>query len=81
MVPAAIPHDPEDETVREVPVAGLWVANKTGTDTGTRCDVGVVRGTSQVCYAVLTRCPAGREFDMVVAMRKVGAVIAQLAGS
>lgn len=82
MVCAAIPHDPEDATVRDLPVAGLWVANKTGTDTGTRCDVGVVRGARQVCYAVLTRCPAGREFDMVVAMREVGAVVArQAAGS
>jgi beta-lactamase class A len=79
MVAAAIPHDPEDSTVRAVPVAGLWVANKTGTDVGMRSDVGVVRGARQVCYAVLTRCSPGREFEMVRAMREVGAVIGRLA--
>jgi beta-lactamase class A len=80
MVPAAIPHDPEDSSVREVPFSGLWVANKTGTDVGTRCDVGVVRGARQVCYAVLTRCEPGREFEMVQAMRDIGAQVALLAG-
>ncbi|GAA1997969.1 serine hydrolase [Catenulispora subtropica] len=79
MVPAAIPHDPEDSSVREVPVAGLWVANKTGTDVGTRCDVGVVRGARQVCYAVVARCEPGREFAMVQAMREIGAQVALLA--
>ena len=79
MVPAAIPHDPEDSSVREVPVHGLWVANKTGTDAGTRCDVGVVRGARQVCYAVLSRCEPGREFEMVLAMRTIGARVAELA--
>ena len=80
MVPALIPHDPEDDAVR--PVAGdrAWVANKTGTDVGTRCDVGVVRGRRQVCYAVLTSCPPGHEFAMVQAMRAVGARVAALAG-
>lgn len=79
MVPAAIPHDPEDSAVRHVPVAGLWVANKTGTDAGTRCDVGVVRGSRQVCYAVLTRCTPGHEFEMVLGMREIGAVVGRLA--
>ncbi|MFL6116938.1 MAG: serine hydrolase [Catenulispora sp.] len=78
MVAAAIPHDPEDSAVREVPVSGLWVANKTGTDVGVRCDVGVVRGARQVRYAVLTRCPPGREFEMVQAMRVIGTRIATL---
>jgi beta-lactamase class A len=79
MVPAAIPHDPEDSALREVPTAPLWVANKTGTDTGTRCDVGIVRGARQVCYAVLTRCGPGEEFAMVRGMREVGAVVGWLA--
>ncbi|NUP51410.1 MAG: serine hydrolase [Catenulispora sp.] len=79
MVAASIPHDPEDSSVREVPVDGLWVANKTGTDVGTRCDVGVVRGARQICYAVLTRCEPGREFEMVLAMRAIGARVAELA--
>lgn len=76
MVPAAIPHDPEDRAVPiGLPVRGLWVANKTGVDIGTRADVGVVRGTRQACYAVLASGPAGAEFDMVRAMREVGALI------
>ncbi|MEY9968321.1 beta-lactamase class A [Streptacidiphilus sp. MAP12-16] len=79
MVPALIPHDPEDGAVRPVSTGRLWVANKTGTDVGIRCDVGVVRGTRQVCYAVLTSCPPGREFEMVQGMRAVGARIAELA--
>lgn len=79
MVPAAIPHDPEDSALREVPATTLWVANKTGTDAGTRCDVGVVRGARQVCYAVLTRCAPGDEFAMVRGMREVGAVVGRLA--
>ncbi|WP_042382207.1 serine hydrolase [Streptacidiphilus melanogenes] len=79
MVPALIPHDPEDHTVRPVGGDGLWVANKTGTDVGTRCDVGVVRGARQICYAVLTSCPPGGEFAMLQAMRSVGARIAALA--
>ncbi|OLE22865.1 MAG: serine hydrolase [Catenulispora sp. 13_1_20CM_3_70_7] len=81
MVAAAIPHEPEDSSVREVPVNGLWVANKTGTDVGVRCDVGVVRGTRQVCYAVLTRCAPGREFEMVRAMRVIGAHIATISSA
>ncbi|MGQ4513069.1 serine hydrolase [Streptomyces sp. DW26H14] len=76
MVPALIPHDPEDDSIREVPSASLWVANKTGVDTGVRCDVGVVRGGRQVCYAVLANCAPGDEFTMTGAMREVGARIA-----
>ncbi|MCA1219210.1 serine hydrolase [Streptomyces sp. 8L] len=76
MVPALIPHDPEDDSIREVPSASLWVANKTGVDAGVRCDVGVVRGGRQVCYAVLANCAPGDEFTMTRAMREVGARIA-----
>ena len=81
MIPAAIPHDPEDSSVREVPVDDVWIANKTGTDIGMRTDVGVVRGAQQVCYAVLTQCEPGHEFEMVLAMREIGAVVGQLAGA
>ena len=80
MVPALIPHDPEDDTVRAGAGDRLWVANKTGTDVGARCDVGVVRGRRQVCYAVLASCAPGDEFAMVQAMRTVGARVAALAG-
>ncbi|SEG87716.1 beta-lactamase class A [Actinacidiphila yanglinensis] len=76
MVPALIPHDPEDSSVPDIPRASPWVANKTGVDVGIRCDVGVVRGSRQVCYAVLGRSAAGSEFPMTQAMRAVGARIA-----
>jgi beta-lactamase class A len=76
MVPAFIPHDPEDHAVPiGDPEHGLWLANKTGVDEGTRADVGVVRGSRQACYAVIARGPAGTEHDMVRAMREVGALI------
>ncbi|MGW3495474.1 serine hydrolase [Streptomyces sp. NPDC001020] len=80
MVAATIPHDPEDDSVQEVPLDRLWVANKTGTDIGIRCDVGVVRGAREVCYAVLTNCAPGREFEMVQAMRTIGTRIAAFTG-
>ncbi|MDR3083247.1 MAG: class A beta-lactamase-related serine hydrolase [Streptomyces sp.] len=80
MVAASIPHDPEDDTVRDTPLGRLWVANKTGTDIGMRCDVGVVRGTREVCYAVLSACPPGREFEMLQTMRMIGARIAAFTG-
>jgi beta-lactamase class A len=72
MVPALIPHDPEDGSVPAMPLEGLWVANKTGTDVGTRCDVGIVRGRRQAAYAVLASCAPGGEFEMVRAMRAFG---------
>lgn len=81
MVAAAIPHDPEDSTVRQLPLSQLWVANKTGTDIGMRSDIGLVRGTRQVCYAVVTQCPVGEEFEMVQKMRQIGTTIRNLAWS
>jgi len=84
MVPALIPHDPEDDRVPDglTPARGvLWVANKTGTDVGVRADVGVVLGARRVGYAVLTASEPGREFAMVQAMRSVGALVAEFASS
>ncbi|MEV5987873.1 serine hydrolase [Streptomyces sp. NPDC052051] len=80
MVAGAIPHDPEDDSVPKVPLDRLWVANKTGTDIGMRCDVGVVRGRREVCYAVLGNCTPGREFELLQAMRTIGARIAAFIG-
>ena len=85
MVPALIPHDPEDD---RLPTASLlpagapasWLANKTGTDAGIRSDVGVVVGTwRRVPYAVLTTCEPGREFMMIQAMRQVGSLVGSYA--
>lgn len=80
MVCAGIPHDPEACDIPEqAPRGCFWVANKTGTDVGTRADVGIVRGSRQVCYAVLGAGPAGGEFELVRAMRAVGVLISQFA--
>ncbi|HEY3869342.1 MAG TPA: serine hydrolase [Actinocrinis sp.] len=86
MVAAGIPHDPERRDVpepaapgRPARAAGLWVANKTGTDAGIRADVGVVRGVRQVCYAVLGSGPPGGEFDLLRAMRAVGVLVSRFA--
>lgn len=87
MVAAAVPHDPEE---RAVPRAGtadpdaqpgaLWLANKTGTDIGTRADVGVVHNLAtgrRTSYAVIGRCAPGDEDALVHSMRAVGVLIAR----
>ncbi|MEV4461562.1 serine hydrolase, partial [Microbispora sp. NPDC049633] len=79
LVPALLPHEPED---RDPPVAlpyaaGVWVANKTGTDAGTRADVGVMAGRRWEGYAVLAHGPVGREHALVRAIRQAGLAIAQ----
>ncbi len=78
LVPALLPHEPED---RDPPVAlpyaaGVWVANKTGTDAGTRADVGVMAGTRWEGYAVLAHGPVGREHALVRAIRQAGLAVA-----
>ena len=87
MVAAAVPHDPEDRDVPDAahrcdaagPRGTLWLANKTGTDTGTRADVGVVRGAREVAYAVIGTCEPGGEYELVRAMRAVGLLIGRAA--
>ncbi|MGI5157777.1 serine hydrolase [Microbispora sp. CA-102843] len=78
LVPALLPHEPED---REPPAAlpyaaGVWVANKTGTDAGTRADVGVLAGARWEGYAVLAHGPAGHEHALVRAIRQAGLAVA-----
>ncbi|XVQ81833.1 serine hydrolase [Microbispora siamensis] len=78
LVPALLPHEPED---RDPPAAlpyaaGVWVANKTGTDAGTRADVGVIAGARWEGYAVLAHGPAGREHALVEAIRQAGLAVA-----
>ncbi|GAA4099014.1 serine hydrolase [Nonomuraea soli] len=79
LAPALVPHDPESRERPEHSQPGtVWVANKTGTDAGTRTDVGVMIGTdATVAYAVLAHGPAGREHDLVRAVRQAGRLIAR----
>lgn len=95
MVAAAIPHDPEAREMDAITgpeIAGapllLRVANKTGTDTGIRADVGVVRigggdgvGKHDLCYAVIGHCSPGSEYELIRSMRAVGRLIARAAGT
>jgi beta-lactamase class A len=92
MVAATIPHDPEQRGVLAGPQTGaqtgplagpapdgdaaLRLANKTGTDSGVRADVGVVRGRRDVCYAAIGCCAPGDEHKLVSSMRGVGVLIA-----
>jgi beta-lactamase class A len=78
MVAATIPHDPEERADRRAAhgVTRLWLANKTGTDTGIRADVGIVRGTEELVYAAIGSCAPGDEHKLVSGMRAVGVLIA-----
>lgn len=78
LVPALLPHEPEDRDLPEaLPyAAGVWVANKTGTDAGTRADVGVIVAARREGYAVLAHGRAGEEHALVRAIRLAGLVIA-----
>ncbi|MFI6481180.1 serine hydrolase [Nonomuraea sp. NPDC050663] len=79
LAPALVPHDPEsrERPARRRP-GTVWVANKTGTDTGTRADAGVMIGhDATVAYAVIAHGPAGREHDLVRAVRQAGHLIAR----
>ncbi|MEU8270639.1 serine hydrolase, partial [Sphaerisporangium sp. NPDC049002] len=80
LVPALLPHEPEDRVIPSAaPPGTVWVANKTGTDTGVRTDVGVLVGARGVGYAVLASGPAGQEHDLVKAVRQAGLRIGALA--
>ncbi|PSL08432.1 beta-lactamase class A [Haloactinopolyspora alba] len=67
-----------DPISREPPGA-FGVANKTGTDTGVRADVGIVTGASTVAYAVVSTAPPGGEAGCVVSLREWGERVARLA--
>ncbi|WP_283138943.1 serine hydrolase [Rhizohabitans arisaemae] len=82
LVPALLPHDQEAKVrPSPVPPGTVWVANKTGTDTGTRADVGVMAGPAgQVGYAVLAHGEPGSEYGLVAAVRQAGLAIAENVG-
>ncbi|GII89148.1 serine hydrolase [Sphaerisporangium siamense] len=80
LVPALLPHEPEDREIPAAPPPGtVWVANKTGTDAGTRTDVGVMAGRRWLGYAVLAHGPAGAEHALVTAARRAGLAVGALA--
>ncbi|GAA3515644.1 beta-lactamase class A [Streptosporangium album] len=82
LVPALLPHEPEERQVPlSVPAGTVWTANKTGTDTGVRADVGVMVGAGRrIGYAVLANGPAGAEHTLVERVRQAGLAIGRLAG-
>ncbi|WP_433236600.1 serine hydrolase [Streptosporangium sp. CA-135522] len=82
LVPALLPHEPEDrQPPVSVPPGRVWVANKTGTDVGVRADVGVMVGSGRrIGYAVLANGPAGDEHALVESVRRAGLDIGRLAG-
>ncbi|MFF0311870.1 serine hydrolase [Streptosporangium sp. NPDC004379] len=82
LVPALLPHEPEDREIPAAPPRGMvWVANKTGTDTGVRADVGVMIGPERrIGYAVVANGPAGSEHALVRSARRAGLSVARLAG-
>lgn len=82
LVPALLPHEAEDREVPgEPPRELVWVANKTGTDTGVRTDVGVMIGPGgRIGYAVLANGPEGSEQALVRRVRAAGQAIGRLAG-
>ncbi|MDF5752916.1 serine hydrolase [Spongiactinospora sp. TRM90649] len=83
LVPALLPHDPEDREIPEQAAPGtIWVANKTGTDEGVRTDVGVLVGARRIGYAVLASGPTvgGDDHELVRRVREAGVEIAALAG-
>ncbi|GAA3075494.1 hypothetical protein GCM10010485_11420 [Streptosporangium carneum] len=81
LVPALLAHEAEEREVPDsVPEGRVWVANKTGTDTGVRADVGVMIGSGRrIGYAVLVNGPAGAEHALVGRARQAGLVIGRLA--
>ncbi|MFJ2033072.1 serine hydrolase [Streptosporangium sp. NPDC087985] len=82
LVPALLPHEPEDRNILpSVPPGTVWVANKTGTDVGVRADVGVMIGAGRrIGYAVLANGPAGDEYALVEKVRQAGLTIGRLTG-
>ncbi|HEX4812042.1 MAG TPA: serine hydrolase [Nonomuraea sp.] len=86
LVPAHLPHDPEDRRFPTTALPGtappgtVWVANKTGTDDGVRADVGVMVGHRRIGYAVLASGPTGSEHELATRVREAGRTIGHLVG-
>ncbi|MCX4851794.1 serine hydrolase [Streptomyces sp. NBC_00893] len=84
LVPALVDHDPYEAGFPDRLRDGLLVANKTGTDTGVRADVGVIIGRRRLAYAVVahwdTALGPSAERAAVHAIRDVGRTLAACAG-
>lgn len=80
LVPALVAHDPYAPFPGPPADGGLLVANKTGTDPGTRADVGVIIGRRRLAYAVVaqwdTALGSSTERAAVHAIRDVGRTLA-----
>ncbi|MCM2389814.1 serine hydrolase [Streptomyces albipurpureus] len=80
LVPALVAHDPYAPFPGPPAAGGLLVANKTGTDPGTRADTGVIIGTRRLAYAVVahwdTALGSSTERAAVHAIRDVGRTLA-----
>ncbi|GAA4204623.1 serine hydrolase [Actinocatenispora rupis] len=81
LVPALLPHDPYDDGVPDAAAPGdVWIAAKTGTDTGVRAEVGVLVASRRIGYAVIAVGEAGTEPGLVGALRETGLALARHAG-
>ncbi|MFE9660883.1 serine hydrolase [Streptomyces sp. NPDC005955] len=83
LVPALVAHDPYAPGFPAPAPGALLIANKTGTDTGVRADVGLLIGTRRLAYAVVahwdTALGASTERAAVHALRDVGRTLADCA--
>jgi len=75
LVPALLPHDPYQ--VGPPAPADVWVAAKTGTDTGVRAETGVLIASRRIGYAVLAVGEPGTEPGLVGALRETGLALAR----
>ena len=70
-----------DPLAHTTPDRGRWLAHKTGSDTGVRADVGVLRGPIRsVAYAVLAEFDDGSRDEALAALREWGQRITTLSG-
>lgn len=78
LVPALLPHDPYQLARPAGPAPGdVWVAAKTGSDSGVRAEVGVMIASRRVGYAVIAVGEPGTEPGLVGALRETGLALAR----
>jgi beta-lactamase class A len=78
LVPALLPHDPYAPGLpRDAPAGTVWIAAKTGIDTGVRAEAGIMVAARAVGYAVLTTGEPGVEPGLVASIRETGLAIAR----
>ncbi|HEY3685064.1 MAG TPA: serine hydrolase [Streptosporangiaceae bacterium] len=78
LVPALLLHDPYAPGLPEdAPAGTVWIAAKTGIDTGVRAEAGIMVAARAVGYAVLTTGEPGVEPGLVAAIRETGLAIAR----